>query len=61
MSYLISLKPGASSSTSLNELIEKAAPYKGLIQNYYFAKAQDNQSLQLLQYRNGKIEKIKTW
>jgi ABC-type branched-subunit amino acid transport system substrate-binding protein len=61
MSYLISLKPGASPSVSLNELIEKATPYKGLIQNYYFAKAQDNQSLQLLQYRNGKIEKIKTW
>jgi hypothetical protein len=55
------LKPGASPSTSLYELIEKATPYKGLIQNYYFAKAQDNQSLQLLQYRNGKIEKIKTW
>lgn len=61
MSYVISLKPGISANTSLYELIEKATPYKGLIQNYYFAKAQDNQSLQLLQYRNGKIEKIKTW
>ena len=43
------------------ESIRKAKPWRGLIQNYYYAGGQANQSIQLLQYRETGLEKLKLW
>lgn len=46
---------------SMLDVMEKSVPFRGLNQNYYFAKANDNQSVQLLQYKNERLIKIRLW
>ena len=43
------------------ESIRKAPPWRGLNQNYYYAGGQSNQSVQLLQYREAGLERLKLW
>ena len=60
LTYVIHLKLSNPNLPYLDAM-EKSKPFRGIIQNYYYSKAKDNQSLQILEYRNGKIEKIKLW
>lgn len=59
--YILVLK-SINPSKSIKEIIHDSKPFVGLIQNYYYGNAQDNQSFQVLQFsKDGKIEKIKMW
>ena len=43
------------------QALPKTPPFKGLAQNYYYAGGQDNQAVQLLQFRESGLEKVRTW
>jgi ABC-type branched-subunit amino acid transport system substrate-binding protein len=59
--YVIKQLENVDDTTTLLQVIRKAPPFKGLVQNYYFAGANDNQSVQILRYHIGGVEKLKRW
>ncbi|MCS7073715.1 MAG: hypothetical protein NZ108_04525 [Bacteroidia bacterium] len=61
MRFILLNYPQLISTEDPSIVFHKAKPYRGINQNYYFGKAQDNQSVQLMQFRDKSIEKIKLW
>lgn len=61
ISYILYCSGNKPEQSDYTKAIRDAAPYRGLVQNYFYRKANDNQSVQLLQYQEGIIEKIKPW
>lgn len=59
--FVIKQLENVNDTTTLLQVIRKAPPFKGLVQNYYFAGANDNQSVQILRYHIGGVEKLKRW
>ncbi|MCS6904784.1 MAG: tetratricopeptide repeat protein [Bacteroidia bacterium] len=59
--YILKQLENVNDTTTLLQAIRKASPFKGLIQNYYFANANDNQSVQIIRYHLNGIEKLKRW
>jgi hypothetical protein len=58
MAWLLSLSSGLDGKTPLTDLIHRASPYHGIHEDIYFGKAQDNQRINILGYRNGRLDKV---
>jgi ABC-type branched-subunit amino acid transport system substrate-binding protein len=58
MAWLLTVTKDLNGTTSLPELIHKAAPYHGIHQDFYFGSEQDNQKINILQYSNGRLDKV---
>lgn len=58
MAWLLTVSNGIDGNNSLTDLIHKAAPYHGIHQDFYFGSAQDNQKINILQYNNGRLDKV---
>ncbi|MFM2376033.1 MAG: hypothetical protein RLZZ165_1130 [Bacteroidota bacterium] len=58
MAWLLSVSNGLDGKTPLTDLIHRAPPYHGIHEDIYFGKAQDNQRINILGYRNGRLDKV---
>lgn len=58
MAWLLTVSKGIDGNNSLTDLIHKAAPYHGIHQDFYFGNEQDNQKINILQYNNGRLDKV---
>lgn len=58
IAWLLTVSAGTDSDRPLPDLIHQAAPYHGIHQDFYFGNAQDNQKINVLQYVNGRLDKV---
>ncbi|HEX2899552.1 MAG TPA: ABC transporter substrate-binding protein [Bacteroidia bacterium] len=58
MAWLLTVSKGIDGKNSLPDLIHKAPPYHGIHQDFYFGNEQDNQKINILQYNNGRLDKV---
>jgi hypothetical protein len=58
MAWLLTVSKDINGSNSLPDLIHNAAPYHGIHQDFYFGMEQDNQKINILQYGNGRLDKV---
>lgn len=58
MAWLLQVSAGLDGQRSLPELIHQAAPYHGIALDFYFGQSQDNQKINILQYNNGRLDKV---
>lgn len=59
--YLMTVIEEGDPDLSIEERIHRAEPFRGVIQNYYYARGHDNQSVQLLKIEYTGIKRLRTW
>jgi ABC-type branched-subunit amino acid transport system substrate-binding protein/tetratricopeptide (TPR) repeat protein len=58
MMWLLTVSKGMNGNNSLADLIRKAPNYHGIHQDFYFGDQQDNQKINILEYNDGRLNKI---
>lgn len=58
MMWLLTVSKEMNGSNGLADVIRKAGNYHGIHQDFYFGDQQDNQRINILQYTNGRLQKV---
>jgi ABC-type branched-subunit amino acid transport system substrate-binding protein len=58
MMWLLTVSKSMNGTNDLADVIRKATSYHGIHQDFYFGDQQDNQKINILQYNNGRLDKI---
>jgi len=58
MSWLLQAFKQSPNQTDPLKVVQEAAVFRGIHQDFFFGNAQDNQAVNIVRYAKGKLEKV---